>query len=204
MHRAVSMALVLILHILLIFALVRFMVSSQNSAFRGVPGSGLIELIVNTARPEARMTKKEPKLAPTPAAVQPAPQGSALVEPVLPTVPMLVPDIRGFGQALVGCAPENFTNFDNAQLSRCRRSGALTSYDPSAVDYADHAHEVPGAIRWERELARKNAPLLLPCGNAKGFDFVYTGGCIIANIANGFTFQKQYENQPAYFDGPDK
>ena len=68
------------------------------------------------------------------------------------------------------------------------------------MDYADHTDEVPGAKRWARELARKQAPLLLPCGNPRAADPVYTGACIIANIANGFTFQKQYENQPAYFD----
>jgi hypothetical protein len=68
------------------------------------------------------------------------------------------------------------------------------------VDYADHSDKVPGVKRWERELARKNAPLLLPCGNSRKADPVYTGACIIANIANGFTFKKQYENQPAYFD----
>jgi hypothetical protein len=86
------------------------------------------------------------------------------------------------------------------QRSQCRKFGALSSYDPSAVDYADHSDKVPGAKRWERELARKNAPLLLPCGNSHSADPVYTGACIIANIANGFTFKKQYENQPAYFD----
>ncbi|HEY8254929.1 MAG TPA: hypothetical protein VIG39_09835, partial [Rhizomicrobium sp.] len=106
--------------------------------------------------------------------------------------------LAGFGRSLSGCAPENFTNLDEAQLSRCRRIGALPAYDPSAVDYADHIDKVPGARQWEREFARKKAPLLLPCGNSKALDPVYTAGCIIANIANGFTFKKQYENQPAY------
>src|SRR5690606_5574671 len=114
------------------------------------------------------------------------------------------PDIRGFGRALVDCAPENVASLDETQRSRCRKFGALASYDPSDVDYTDRSGKVPGATRWERELARKKAPLLLPCGNAKAVDFVYTGGCIIANIANGFTFQKQYENQPSYSDKPGK
>jgi hypothetical protein len=78
--------------------------------------------------------------------------------------------------------------------------GALPSHDPSTVDYADRSDAVPGAKRWARELARKKAPLLLPCGNSKALDPVYTGACIIANIANGFTFKQQYENQPAYSD----
>jgi hypothetical protein len=72
------------------------------------------------------------------------------------------------------------------------------------MDYVGHSDKVPGTKQWERELARKKAPLLLPCGNAKAVNFVYTGACIIANIANGFTFEKQYENQPAYFDKPGK
>jgi hypothetical protein len=193
--------LVLILHTLLIFALLRFMVRQQNSALRMVPETQLFEMIVNTTRlPEPRMRKEIPKPAPTHAPVQPVPQISPLAEPLPPTVPTPAPDIRGFGQILVDCAPENFPRLDEVQRSRCRSLGAFSSYDPSAMDWADHSDRMPGAKRWERELARKKAPLLLPCGNAKAFDFVYTGGCIIANIANGFTFKKQYENQPAYFD----
>jgi hypothetical protein len=109
-------------------------------------------------------------------------------------------DLSGLRDQLFNCAPESFANLDEAQRSRCRKIGALPVYDPGAVDYADHRDQVPGAKRWARELARKNAPLLLPCGNSRRADPVYTGACVIANIANGFTFQKQYENQPAYFD----
>lgn len=198
-HRTISILLVLILHILLIFALLRFMVSPHDSAL--VSEQKLIELTINTARlPEPPAGKESPKPASTRAAVQPMLQTT----PLPFTAPTPEPDIRGFGQALIGCAPENVTNLDEAQRSRCRKFGALASYDPSAVDYADRAGKVPGVTRWDRELARKKAPLLLPCGNVKAFDIVYTGGCIIANIANGFTFQKQYENQPSYSDKPEK
>lgn len=204
-HRAISIMLVFVLHALLIFALLRFMVSPQNSALRMVSEQRLIELIIKTNRlPERRTRQETPEAAPTRAAVQPVPQIAPLAEPLNPTVPAPAPDIRGFGQALVGCAPENLTKLDETQRSRCRKSGALTSYDPGAVDYADRTDKVPGVTRWERELARKKAPLLLPCGNSRSADPVYTGACIIANIANGFTFQKQYENQPAYFDGSGK
>ncbi|MES2473990.1 MAG: hypothetical protein V4601_14245 [Pseudomonadota bacterium] len=124
--------------------------------------------------------------------------------PILPNIMSTSPappaGIADFGRSLFGCAPENLANLDEAQRSRCRKIGALASHDPGAVDFADHRDEVRGARQWKRELVRKKAPLLLPCGNAKAFDFVYTGGCILANIANGFTFQKQYDNQPAYSD----
>lgn len=197
-HHAISILLVFILHTLLIFALLRFMVGPQNPAFRMVPESQLIKWIMLTARPPvAGAGKKAPNPALTRAAGQPVPQTPPLAEPLPPAV---VPDIRGFGQALTGCAPENFANLDEAQRSRCRKSGALASYDPSIVDYADRSGKVPDVTRWERELARKQGPLLLPCGNARSADPVYTGACILANIANGFTFQKQYENQPAYSD----
>jgi hypothetical protein len=198
-HRAISILLVLFLHTLLIFALHRFMVSPRNSAFRMVPEPRLIELIISTTRlPQPRTRKEAPKAALTREAVRPVPQTSALAEPLSPTVPTPAPDIKGFGQALVGCAPENLTNLDEAQRSRCRKFGALASYDRSAVDYADRSDKVPGVKRWEREFARKKAPLLLPCGNSRSADPVYTGACIIANIANGFSFKQQYENQPGY------
>jgi hypothetical protein len=198
-HHAFSILLVLILHALLIFAFLRFIVSPQNSAFRVMPETHLLEMIINTARsPKPRMGKEAP--ASTLGTAQPKPQPFLPIEPLTSTVPTSAPDIRGLGQALSGCAPENFTNLDETQRSRCRNLGAFSAHDPSAVDYADHSDKVPGAKQWERELARKNAPLLLPCGNAKAFDPVYTAGCIIGNIANGFTFKKQYENQPGYFD----
>ena len=200
-HRAISILLVLILHALLIFTLLRFMVRPQNPAFRMILGTQLPEMIINTARlPEPRTRQQAPKPAPTRAAVQSVPETSPPAEPPAPAVPTPAPDIRGVGQALVGCAPENLANLDEAQRSRCRKSGALPSHDPNALDYADHSNKVPGAKRWERELARKNAPLLLPCGNSRRADPVYTGACVIANIANGFTFKQQYENQPGYSD----
>jgi hypothetical protein len=196
-HRAISILLVFILHTLLILALLRSMVRPQNSAF--VPQPRLFEMIINTARvPEPGARKQARKAAPRRAAIQPAPQTSLPAKPS-PSTP--APDIRGFGQALAGCAPENVTNLDDAQRSRCRKFGALSSYDPSAMGYADHSEDVPGAKRWARELARKKAPLLLPCGNPRAADPVYTGACILANVANGFTFKKQYENQPSYSDG---
>lgn len=128
-----------------------------------------------------------------------------ILPPMAPPLSLAPPSgIAGFGRSLFGCAPENFTTLDEALRSRCRKLGAFSGYDPSAMDYADHSDKVPGAKQWERELARKKAPLLLPCGNSRSADPVYTGACIIANIANGFTFKEQYENQPAYFDKSSK
>jgi hypothetical protein len=200
-HRAISILLVLILHTLLILALARFMVRPQNPAFRTVPEARLFETIIDTTRfPVHRPGKQAPRPAPVRAAVRPLPQTAPPAEPPPPAVPTPAPDIRGFGQALTGCAPENLANLDDAERSRCGKFGALPSHDPGAVDYADRGDRVPGAKRWARELARKKAPLLLPCGNAKALDVVYTGACVIANIANGFTFQQQYGNQPGYSD----
>jgi len=113
-------------------------------------------------------------------------------------------NLLGLRDLLANCAPENFSNLNEAQRSRCRNIGAFSRYDPSVMDWADRSGNLPGVKRWERELARKQAPLLLPCGNPSAADPVYTGACILATIANGFAFKKQYENQPAYFDKPRK
>jgi hypothetical protein len=198
--RAVTILLVLILHALLILALLRFMVSPQNSPFRMVPEARLFEMMIDTAR--SPITRKEAsKPAPARAAARPVTRAPVPNEPLAPAAPAPAPDIRGFGQALAGCAPENFIALDEAQRSHCRKLGAFSSYDPGATNYADRRDQVPGAKQWEQELARKQAPLLLPCGNAKALDPAYTGACIIANIANGFTFKTQYENQRGYKSG---
>lgn len=113
-------------------------------------------------------------------------------------------NLLGLHDQLFNCAPENLASLDDTQRSRCRKLGALPRYDGGSVDYADHSDEVPGAKRWKRELARKKAPLLLPCGNALGFNPIYTGTCILETVVTGFAFKKQYENQPGYFDKPKK
>jgi hypothetical protein len=82
-HRAVSILLVLILHVLPIFALLRFMVRPQNSPFRMMLETHLSEMIVNTARPTEPRTRKEaPKPAPARAAAQHVPQNLAPSEPL--------------------------------------------------------------------------------------------------------------------------
>jgi hypothetical protein len=167
-----------------------------------VPETHLFEMMIDTARsPKPVTRKKVPRPAPARAAAHPVPRAPAPHEPSSPIVPIPAPDIRGFGQALTGCAPENFAALDETLRSHCRNLGAFSSHDPGVLDYADRSGQMPGAKQWQQELARKKAPLLLPCGNAKAFDPVYTGACIIANIANGFTFQTQYENQPGYKSG---
>lgn len=202
-HRAVSLLLVLVLHALLVLALLRFMVNPQHSPFRTASQTELVETIINTAHaPKPEIGKAAP--ASTPRAVHPLPQAFSPREPSPATVPVPAPDLRGFGQALADCVPQNFVNLDDAQRTACRKLGASASLEPGVTDFADHRDQVPGAERWARELARKQAPLLLPCGNASALDPVYTSGCILETIANGFSFKKQYENQPAYFDKPGK
>lgn len=107
--------------------------------------------------------------------------------------------LEGLHGSLFGCAPENLPNLSEAQRTRCRQGGtAMAPYDPNAVDYADHSGKVPGAPRWAREVARKNAPLLLPCANPGGISPIYTAMCVAQGVVNGFDL----EHKPEYFDKP--
>lgn len=78
-QRAVSILLVLVLHALLIFALLRFM-APQNAAFRAVPQPRLFEMFINTAHFPKPGTRKEAP-ASAPGARQPKPQAPSEHQP---------------------------------------------------------------------------------------------------------------------------
>lgn len=188
---------VLLLHAVLLLALLRTTLGQHP--LPGLPERTIWFHFQAPPRPPApaRKVEQRRRLPDKPAPSRPA-------QPPDAPVFSLPKNLLGSQDPLLDCAPENFAKLDDAQRSRCGKLGALSRYDPSAVNYADRSGQVPGASQWERELARKKAPLLLPCGNATAFDPVYTGACIVGTIANGFTFKKQYQNQRAYFDKPGK
>jgi hypothetical protein len=141
------------------------------------------------------MILRLPRLRPAPPPPVPArgPPSIALPVPLSPPIatapaPLFAPppaaDLHNFGQALNGCAPENYSSLTPDRQARCRRpgEGVAVPQAPNLMGSPDH---VKDEAHWETELARKQSPLLLPCfepiNGITSFNFV----CLATRIAKG-------------------
>jgi hypothetical protein len=70
----------------------------------------------------------------------------------------------GLGSTLFDCSPEKLSDLDPSARRTCHDVLAITP--DNTPDVADRSGEVHLARIWARQLARKKAPLLLPCLSA--------------------------------------
>jgi len=81
-------------------------------------------------------------------------------------VPQSVPqsDLRGFGRALFGCAPEHYAGLPPEERAHCPKPGeGLAANPPPDLLNGDRSH-VKDNARWANALAHEQSPLLLPGG----------------------------------------
>ena len=133
-----------------------------------------------------RLTRPQPPppqpLAPTRAPVRTAlPRLRSCKHPHLPSRRRrrrAMPDLRNFGQALNGCAPEHYQSLTPEQKARCIRPGAGVAIQefPNLMGTPSH---VKDEAHWQEEWAREKSPALLPCG---GFTNLL---CLLTKIADG-------------------
>ncbi len=182
---ALSLALVVLLHALLLFAFLHFLVTAQRSA-RPAP-ERLLEMIISTARKPlpAPMTALPSKPAT-------APHRGGEHSGVMPSYapPVAAPDVTGLGQALFDCAPEN-PNLSPEQRAHC--PGVFTRHDDSAlVEPKSHVHD---PARREAEMRTKNTPGRVPCTSLTEVQTSLSGNtmvpmvdpvCAIGGLLNGF------------------
>jgi hypothetical protein len=97
---------------------------------------------------------------------------------VLSTAPTSIPGLQNFGQALNGCAPEQYAGLTAEQQVHCPRPGAGVAIQelPNLMGGPSH---VKDEAHWRDEWAREQSPALLPCG---GFINVM---CLLGKIADG-------------------
>jgi hypothetical protein len=124
--------------------------------------------------PQTRARTQPPPVAPA--------AGPSLQIPSPAVAPSSVsPNLKEFGQALNGCAPEGYRNLTDEQKARCIRpsAGVAIQEAPNLLGSPDH---VKDEAHWAVELARKKSPLWLPCtGTGVGIDFI----CLVTKIADG-------------------
>jgi hypothetical protein len=103
-----------------------------------------------------------------------------LVIPIAPTPSPLAaaPSITGIGQALFGCAPENYAMLSPEDRAHCPApgEGLVMQSEPNLMGSTSH---VKNEARWREAWARERSPVLLPCMG--GLDVM----CLIGKIASG-------------------
>ena len=153
-QRAISALLVLLLHALLLFALLQFLVKPQP---RLPIAERVLEFVIPMPKPSAPPSRAAPARQRAPARVQPGGERSGAMPSLAP--PVETPDIRGLGQALFGCAPENRANLTAEQRAHC--PGGFSRPDDSAV--LEPPSHVKDPVRRAAEMKARNAPLRVPC-----------------------------------------
>jgi len=185
--RALSLLLVALLHALLLFAILRFMVVIPKPASVAAPAQ-LLEMIINTTKKPAPVKSTAPRSRLAPSRPRPGGVTSGQMPSYAP--PVAPPDLTGLGQALFGCAPENLTNLTPDQRAHCT-NGFTRPDDNALVEPNSH---VKDPLRREAEMRAKNTPGRVPCtGVAKvsglaGSTAAFTLDpvCVLDGLINGF------------------
>lgn len=154
--RALSLLLVALLHALLLFAILHFMVVGPRLASASAP-EHLLEMIIDTAKKPAPVKTTAPRSRLAPSRPRPGGVTSGAMPSYAPSV--APPDMTGLGQALFGCAPENLTSLTPDQRAHCA-NGFTRPDDNALVEPKSH---VKDPLRREAEMRAKNTPVRVPC-----------------------------------------
>jgi hypothetical protein len=154
-QRAISALLVLLLHALLLLALLQFLVKPQGADISHP--ERLLELMISMPRvAPPPPPSAAPRRQRAPIKVQPGGERSGAMPSQAP--PVLTPDIRGLGQALLGCAPENLSNLTVEQRAHC--PGLSRPDDSALIESPSH---VKDPVRRAAEMRARNKLLRIPC-----------------------------------------
>lgn len=160
MRRVGSALLVVLLHGLILLALLR---TGIHRAERPAPAREIVVRFVPSSAPAAAKPEAQPppvRLISPPAAISPA-QGAA------PPATNDTGSLRGLYFYLYECTPENFSNLTEAEKAKCAQA-SLTPVPNDTRSLMNQPSRAKDAPRWQRALARKKAPLLLPCMHPNG------------------------------------
>jgi hypothetical protein len=155
-QRAVSALAVLLLHALLLFAFLHFLVKPQS---RRLPAAErILEFVISPPKVAApNPVPAAPRRQRIPVQAQPGGERSGAMPSLAPPAP--APDIRGLGQALLGCAPENLSNLTVEERSHCH-NGFSRPDDSAMIEPRSH---VKDPARRAAEMAARSAATRIPC-----------------------------------------
>lgn len=98
------------------------------------------------------------------------------------------PNTQTLASALSSCDPGKYDMAADEVKALCDRIGALIKRDPGRFGFTS---DVEDPRHWQRELARREAPVLAPCMSPGGVDVLYTLTCIYEEIFTGHREDKR-------------
>lgn len=101
---------------------------------------------------------------------------------------LAAPRPQGLAFALSVCDVGNYDMAPDEIRAACDRIGALIKHDPGRFGFTT---DVTDPHHWQRELARREAPVLAPCMSPGGVDVLYTLTCIYEEIFTGHREDKR-------------
>jgi hypothetical protein len=191
LRRAGAAFVVLLLHVSIVLILWHLTVQS------GTLVSAPRELVFRLWRLPPPAPAKPALPAPPVPVIVPLPRTVAPITP--PPTSANGSNVNGLHQWLFNCAPDNLDRLTPEQRSQCAlRALSPNSDDSSSVlNLPSRAHDAP---HWQRALARKQAPPLLPCASPAGLALTpLTVICAANGVLNGFG---DLDEQPGYGDSP--
>src|SRR5271156_4918743 len=193
LRRVASALLVVLFHGLVFLALLRAVIQPAENP------SPAREVVLRFIQPSAPP-------APKPEASPPVP----LIEPPTPVMPVPnetpaspPPATNSTGSLhplylyLYECTPENFVHLTEAEKAKCAQA-SLSPVPDDTRSLRNQPSRAKDAPHWERALARKKNPTLLPCMSSGGFSPLGTAFCLGKAAAKG-SFG-DLDEQPGYGD----
>lgn len=138
----------------------------------------------------------------SPEQVHPVPRIPVINSLPRTAAPLAPPPIKGSAeglhQDLFNCAPENLDKLTPDERAQCTAALAPHGNEGGNVlNLPSRAHDAP---HWQRALARKQNPLLLPCANRAGLPLTLeTVTCVANGALKGFG---DLDEAPGYGDAP--
>lgn len=106
--------------------------------------------------------------------------------------------LPGLNQSLFGCAPGNLDKLAPEERANCLSHQSRRNVEePSVLNLPSRAHDEP---HWQRALARKQNPTLLPCANPGGLPL--TLGSVVCAANGAFNGFGDLDEQPGYGEAP--
>jgi hypothetical protein len=117
-------------------------------------------------------------------------------------LPQSIPqsDLRDFGRALFGCAPENYAQLSPEERTHCPKPGEGLALNPPLALPGEERSHVKDNARWANALAHKQSPIHLPGGIL--FPLATLSAILDGSIAEGSSAFRDPEKWPTYEEAP--
>ena len=195
LRRVASALLVVLFHGLVILAVLRAVIHHRTE---NQPPTR--EVILRFLQPSTPAVKKPPPSSLPLIAPIPTPSLPGRGETLTPFAPNSTGSVKGLYFYLYECTPENFANLTEAEKARCAQASLspVPNDTRSLLNLPSRAKDAP---RWQRALARKKNPALLPCASpqAPGVS-LETITCLGKAAAHGGF--GDLDDAPGYGDAP--